>query len=341
MKKIAELAGVSRATVSRVLSKPEKVHPKTRERIQSLMEQSGYTYHAGAAELIKRKTFFIGLVIPSVISLAFSNTVLAVQEAADELGMSVILGCSEFDEKKESKLLSQFMTRRVAGVIMCGNTVENEDQILRLQQIGIPCVIIWTTPDNPNLCQAGFDNRAASATAVKYLIDMGHKHIALITGPLGGGRRVSDRILGFTSTMEKHGLAVPEGYLRRAEPTIVNGEREAFGLLEMSPRPTAIFAASDMLAIGVLSAARKMSLNVPRDLSVIGFDDIEFATHTEPPLTSVAVPEKEMSRMAIHMIKQLINKEISPPRTFCLDTQLIVRKSCAPPGDNGLGALPV
>ena len=332
MQKIADMAGVSRITVSRVLCDPDKVKPRTRERIRRIMDKFGYTYHAGAAELIKRKTFIIGFIIPSVVSPAFSNTVLAVQEAAIELGMSLILGCSEFDAKKEEAILRQFLARRLAGVIMVGSAGENAELILRLQNSGIPCVVIWTSPRSPHLCEAGFDNEAAAARAVQYLIDMGHERIAMITGPQGVTRRVEDRLQGFRNTMRERGLAVDPGYVRSTVPTIANGEKEGLRLLGMTPRPTAVFAASDMLAIGVLAAARKSGVSVPRDLSVIGFDGIEFSAHTDPPLTTVAVPEKEMSRMAIHMIKQLIGREIAPPQSHCLETDLIIRDSCAPPG---------
>ncbi|MCC8189523.1 MAG: LacI family transcriptional regulator [Planctomycetes bacterium] len=331
MQQIADLAGVSRTTVSRALFEPDKVRPETRETILDIMNRFGYTYHAGAAELTRRKSLLIGLIIPSVISPAFANTILQVQEAATELGMSLILGCSEFSAHKEEAVLNQFLTRRVAGVILLGHAVENESHILRLQASGIPCVVIWTSPNNPHLCQAGFDNAAAATAATEYLIGMGHKRIALITGPRGSVRRVEDRVEGYVAAMRAHRLPVRPAYLRSAEPTIGNGERETIALLDATPPPTAIFAASDMLAIGALSAARIRGLRVPDHLSVMGFDNIEFAAHTDPPLTTVAVPEREMSHMAIQMMKGLINHEITPPKSYRLDTQIIVRKSCRPP----------
>lgn len=340
MQQIADLAGVSRATVSRVLCSPEKVSPATRERILNIIGESGYTYHAGAAELIKRKTSIIGLIIPTVVSTAFSSTVLAVQAAAIELGMSLVLGCSEFSAEKEEALLRQFQARRVAGIILVGHADANEELIVNLQNNGIPSVTIWTSPASPQLCEIGFDNAAAAAKAVRYLVEMGHRRIAMISGPLGGGRRVAERLRGYTETLAESGLEADMRYVRSVEPTIANGEREAMELLGMPSRPTAIFAASDMLAIGTLGAAKKVGLSVPGDVSVAGFDDIEFSAHTDPPLTTVAVPEKEMSRMAAHMIMQLIHGEITPPRSYCLETELIVRQSCAPPRNAKRGASP-
>lgn len=331
MKKIADLAGVSRSTVSRALSNPEKVNPKTRDAILRIVKEYGYMYHAGAAELIKRKTFLIGLIIPSLGSSIYANTIFAVQSAAAEIGMSVILACSEFNAKKEADILNQFMARRVAGIIMSGVMKENEPLIKVLQKHGIPSIIIWNSPTHPDLCQVGVDNVASASMAVQYLIELGHKRIAMISGALAAGSRVADRIAGYRMIMEKYGLEIPPGYLLSDVPTIANGEIHAMTLLGMPKPPTAIFAASDMLAIGVLKAARKMSVNIPKELSVVGFDDIEFATHTQPPLTTVAIPEMEMSRLAIALLHKLINQEIAPPKRYCLDTQFVMRKSCAPP----------
>ncbi len=331
MQQIADAAGVSRATVSRVLFSPDKVREDTRERILRIIRDLGYTYHAGAAELIKRKSFLIGLIIPTGVSIAFNNTILTVQQAANELGMSLMLGCSEFDAVQEKAILDQFMARRMAGIIMIGSAEENEPAIERLQNSGVPVVVIWTSPGNDQLAQIGFDNAAAASTAVQYLVDMGHKKIGLISGPFGGGRRVRARIEGYRATMRENNLPVPDSYIRSAVPSIDNGEREAIHLLDMPDRPTALFCASDMLAIGALSAARKMGIRVPSQLSVVGFDNIQFTEHCEPPLTTVAVPEQEMSRMATHLLKQLISGEVTSRRSVWLETQLIVRKSCAPP----------
>lgn len=334
MQKIADLAGVSRATVSRALSQPEKVRPETRETILNIMRECGYIYHAGAADLLKKRTHIIGIIMPSVNSSVFADTTLTVQKAANELGMSLLLGCSEFDPRKEMDILHQFLARRVAGIIMIGYYWQNEGLILNLHKNGIPTVVIWDSPRNPKLCQVGFDNAKASARATQYLIDMGHKRIAMISGPRNEAGRVEERISAFLDTMRANGLETPDEHLVSCEPNIVNGERHALDFLSSSRRPTAIFAASDMMAVGVLSAAKSLGLRVPDDLSVVGFDNIDFAAHTNPPLTTVAVPEKEMSVMAAHMIKQLINGEISPPKSYCLDTSFVVRESCAPPQGN-------
>lgn len=331
MQTIATLAGVSRATVSRVLSTPEKVKPKTRETIENIMRECGYIYHAGAADLLKKRTHIIGLILPSVLSSVFASTILAVQKAANELGMSLLLGCSEFTPQKESDILHQFLARRVAGIIMIGYYWQNEAQILNLHKNGVPTVVIWDSPRNAKLCQIGFDNARAAAQATQYLIDMGHKRIAMISGPRNQAGRVEERISGFLETLRKNGLEDGDELVASCEPSIASGEQYALDMLSSPRRPTAIFAASDMMAIGALSAAKSLGLRVPADLSVVGFDNIDFSAHTNPPLTTVAVPEGEMSIMAARMIKQLINNEITPPISHCLETSFVIRESCAPP----------
>lgn len=331
MQKIADIAGVSRATVSRVLSTPDKVKPETRALIRGIMEECGYIYHAGAADLLKKRTHILGLIMPSVMSSVFANTILAVQKAANELGMSLLLGCSEFNPAKESEILRQFLARRVAGIIMIGFYWQNENLIIDLYKNGIPSVVIWDSPNNPKLCQVGFDNAKASAHATQYLVDLGHRKIGMISGPRNQAGRVEERISGFLDSMRSNGLDVPDGWIASGDPSIATGEKNALDLLGSPERPTAIYVASDMMAIGAIGAAKKLGLRVPEDVSIVGFDNIDFASHTNPPLTTVAVPEREMSVMATHLITQLINGEIAPPISYCLDTSFVVRESCVPP----------
>ena len=330
MQAIAELAGVSRITVSRVLRSPHLVRSDTRERILSIINELGYVYHAAAADLIKGKTSIIGLILPTIRTLVFAETILAVQDAANELGMNVILGSTQYDPLLEEQLLRQFQGRRLAGLILVGFTPGREEQILSLQAGGIPSVVIWNTPSGSGLNQVGFDNRAAAREVMEYLIGLGHRRIGLIVGPESGGTRVRERVDAYKEALGAHGLPFEEKLVRSAEPTIPNGEAEAKHLLtRVSPRPSAIFAASDNLAIGAISAARALGLGVPTDLSVCGFDNIDFAAHSNPPLTTVDVPAREMARIAAGYLSELIQgKNNSQPLLSCLETRLVIRDSC-------------
>ena len=332
MQAVAEQAGVSRTTVSRALCTPERVRPATLARIQAIMERLGYVYHSAAADLPRKKTSIIGLVIPSLRTPIFADTILAVQNAADELGMTVMLGCSHYDPVREEHLLHQYRSRRLAGLILIGHTPGREAQIQDLQAAGIPCVVIWTTPDHPSLSQVGFDNRQSVEEMIDYLVGLGHTRIAIVTGPLGAGRRVQDRLEGYKNALERHGLAFDRALVGAGEPEISVGEEEMRRLMSLKNPPTAVFTASDMLAVGALSAARKLGLSVPGDVSVAGFDDIEFAAHTNPPLTTIAVPSREMAWMATRFLRDLINgREPEGAKTCRLSTRLVIRESCGPP----------
>ena len=333
MQAIADMAGVSRTTVSRVLHAPQTVHLRTRERILSIMRQAGYVYHAAAADLPKGKSSTIGLIIPTIRTTVFAETLLAVQDAAAEMGMTIMLGNSQYDPVLEEYILSQFQRRRPAGLILVGFTPGRERRILDLQHNGIPCVTIWTTPSDSGLHQVGFDNRKAALEMMEYLIGLGHRRIGIITGPKNGCMRIQDRLAGYREALEKHGIPCDPALMRSIEPTIANGEVEAMHMLAgLSERPSAIFAASDVLAVGALSGARKLKLRVPDELSVAGFDNMDFSAHSCPPLTTVAVPAREMAWIATRLLRELIlGKKHEGVHTSCLATQLIIRESCAPP----------
>jgi len=333
MQVVADMAGVSRITVSRALRTPHLVRRDTCERILTIVNRLGYVYHTAAADLIKGKSSIIGLILPTTRAMVFAETILAVQNAADELGMNVIFGSSEYDPLLEERLLRQFQGRRLAGMILVGFTPGREEQILTLQKGGIPSVIIWNTPcPDSGLNQVGFDNRKATKEAVEYLISLGHQRIGLIVGPDGSGARVRERIEAYRETLDAHSIPFDDRLFRSAIPSIANGEREAQYLLtELSPRPSAIFAASDSLAIGVLSAARSLGIDVPGDLSVCGFDNMDFSAHSDPPLTSVNVPAREMARIAARYLQDLIQGKTPEKSLYtCLDTRMVIRSSCAP-----------
>lgn len=339
MQAVADLAGVSRITVSRVLRSPHLVRPETRERILAIIDRLGYVYHAAAADLIRGKTSIIGLILPTIRTLVFAETILAVQNASSELGMNVILGSSQYDPVLEERLLRQFQGRRLAGLILVGYTPGREEQILSLQEGGIPSVVIWNTPiPGSALNQVGFDNRKATLTMMEYLLGLGHRRIGLISGPEGAGVRVRERVNAYREALAAHGIPYDPGLTRAVEPTIANGETEARHLLTwVSPRPSAIFAASDNLAIGAISAAKNLGISVPGDLSVCGFDNMDFSAHSCPPLTTVNVPDREMARIAARRLRSLIQGDTpASPLSVCLKTRLVIRESCAPPSARGV-----
>lgn len=331
---IAKLAGVSSATVSRAIHSPHKVRPETRARVHRLFEKHNYIYNATAGDLSRQKTKVIGLLIPTTRSPVFADSVFAIQEKCQDYGYSVILGNTQYDAQIERRLIRQFQERRVAGMILTGFAYGHEQVITDLIEADLPTVVIWEKIENPIINYVGFDNFQTAYSMTEYLIRLGHRRIGLIMGPYSKVGRVRKRWEGFQAAMARHGLKIDPELVIEKEPTLQNGREAMDQILDRPERPTAVFAASDVLAIGALKAAKEKGLNVPRDLSVAGHDDIDFAAYTDPPLTTVQVAGHEIGRLAVEVLLGKIENNKGRVRRHCLETKLVIRESC---GDRKAG----
>jgi DNA-binding LacI/PurR family transcriptional regulator len=325
---IAKLAGVSSATVSRVIHSPQKVRPETRRRVCQLFEKHHYIYNATAADLSRQKTKVIGLLVPTTRSPVFANSVLAVQEQCQNYGYSVFLGNTQYDAQTEERLIRQFQERRVAGMILTGFAFGREQLVTDLIEAGLPTVVIWEKLDDPLINYVGFDNFQTAYVMTNYLINLGHRRIGLIMGPYSKVGRVRKRWEGFRAAMAEKGLKIEPGLVIEKEPTLKNGEEAMAQLLNHHKRPTAVFAASDVFAIGALKAAKERGLMVPRDISIAGHDDIDFAAYSTPSLTTVRVPSYEIGRLAVEVLLSKIENNKGRSRQHCLETKLVIRESC-------------
>ena len=322
------MAGVSLATVSRTIHSPHLVRKSTRERVIHAMEKVNYVYHAAAADLSRKRSSIIGVIIPTARSLVFSTTLQAIQEAAQQNNYSLVTGSSKYDMVTELRLLQQFKERRVAGIILTGFVFGQKDVIKELVKGGMACVVIWDKLDDPDLSYVGFDNFKATYKITEYLISLKHRRIGLIVGPYTKVERVNRRLEGFKAALKDYGLSYDPALVIEKEPTLVDGKEAMSRLLTTPERPTAVLAASDTLAVGALAAARDMRLRVPEDISLAGFDDIEIAAYCNPPLTTVNVPAYEIGQIAFKILLNLINDKSSHVEQYCLDTSVIVRGSC-------------
>lgn len=327
MQAIAAKAGVSIATVSRAIHSPHLVHADTRERILRVMAENHYVYHATAADL-RRKSTTIGVIVPTTRSHIFAASIQGIQEKAQETGHSLIVGTSRYDMETELKLLMQFEEKRLAGVILTGFATGLHDHVRDLIRRGIPCVVIWELLQDDLMSHVGFDNHGAAFTMTEYLIGLRHRRIGLIIGPYSKVSRVRKRLEGYRAAIEAHGIAYDPTLVIEKEPTLVDGREAMQRLLTRPEPPTAVFAASDVLAIGALAAIRDKGLRVPRDISLAGFDDIDFAAFCDPPLTTIRVPAHEIGQMAVKVLLELADGDLTQPRRYRLDTDLVIRASC-------------
>jgi DNA-binding LacI/PurR family transcriptional regulator len=331
MEDIARLAGVSKATVSRTINSPHLVRPEKRERIKKVMESHHYIYDAVAGDLSRKRSSVIGLIIPTVRSSIFANSTHGIQECARENGFSLLIGNSNYDPELEAALLKLFQQRRVAGLILTGLTTGVEHLVKEVGRSGIPCVVTWEIVQSGSISYVGFDNFKAAFTMTEYLIRLRHRRIGLIIGPYRRIGRVRRRLEGYRAALESHGLPFDESLVVECNYTLIEGREAMARLLSRPERPTAVFAASDVLAMGALAAARDQGLKVPEDVSVAGFDDIDFAAYCVPPLTTVRVPAYEMGQLAVRVLLDLINGGPGESRQYCLETDLIIRGSCDVP----------
>ncbi|UCH19648.1 MAG: LacI family DNA-binding transcriptional regulator [Deltaproteobacteria bacterium] len=329
MQEIARLSGVSLATVSRTIKNPQLVRPKTRERVLSMMAEHNYVYHATAADLSRRKSSVIGVTIPTTRNPVFASSSLAIQEIAQKKGFSIILGNTHHDAAIERQLLQSFQERHVAGMILTGFTLHQEAYLNNLARAGIPCLVIWEKLDEPWLSYIGFDNFKAARSMTEYLISLKHRRIGLIIGPFSKIGRVKKRLDGYRSALQDHNIAFDPDLVIEKEPLLYDGKEAMTRLMFLPKRPTAVFAASDMLAIGALSAAWDLGFNVPQDVSIAGFDDIDFAAYCSPPMTTVRVPSHEIGRLAAKYLIEAIEQGSMPLRHHCLDTDIVVRNTCS------------
>ena len=328
MQEIAVKAGVSLATVSRTIHSPHLVKTETREHIRQVMTEYHYVYNMTASDFSKKRSSVIGVIIPTTKGAIFSNSTQAIQEKAQEKGFSLIVGNTGYDGDVESTLLRQFQERRLAGIILTGFAIGQESAVREVVQSGIPCVVIWETLEDSSLSFVGFNNFTAAYSMTEYLIRLKHERIGLILGPYTKVRRARRRLEGYLAALGDNGLRYDPRMVIEKHPTLHEGEEAMRKLMSMRQPPTAVFAASDMLAVGALAAAREKGFRVPEDVSVAGFDDIDFAAFSNPPLTTVRVPASQMGKMAVEMLVEMIEGNSGEVRQITLDTELIVRGSC-------------
>jgi DNA-binding LacI/PurR family transcriptional regulator len=335
MERVAQLASVSIATVSRVINTPERVAPETRERVHAAIARLGYSYNAVAGSLSRQWTMILGLIVPTVTNPIFAESTRGIQQAANARGYALLIGSTDYRADVEEQLVKTFRQQRVDGLIVTSSHPESP-ALVEAQQAGTPVVLTYSSRLRSQLPCVGVDNAAAAATAVGHLIRLGHRRIAMLAGTFSGSDRSYARYLGYRSALAAHGISPEPDYLIEVPYTIDDGVAGARRLLGLAERPTAIFCANDILAFGAIRAMLDAGLRVPQDISVVGFDDSPMAAITNPRLTTVAQPAFTMGERACELLLALINGE-QPERTLILPTELHIRETTAPPPATGEG----
>ncbi|WP_200952078.1 LacI family DNA-binding transcriptional regulator [Arthrobacter sp. Soil736] len=321
-KDVARYAGVSTAVVSYVVNGgPKKVAPATEAKVQEAIRLLGYRPNAAARALKLGSTETIGLIIPDNSNPFFSLLAHAVEDAAAELGFALFLTNSDGDLAKERRNIRNLAARRVDGVVLA--SVLLDPDLADLQAAEIPSVLLSHSERSAGFTTVGVDLAEGARTAVEHLIGHGHTNIGLAMGTTTGNEGDA-REDGWLQALKDAGL--PEGPIARSEFTRIGGYAAGKRLLASANRPTAIFASSDMQAIGILRALHEAGLSVPGDVALASFDGSVEAEYSWPPLTTVEQPVRAMAEAAVRALVGVDRGE--PPRHHVFPTRLLVRQSC-------------
>lgn len=329
---VARHAGVSIATVSRVLNDSGPVAERARRRVEASIATLGYTPNAAARALVRSRSETIGAVVPTLENASFAIAVEALQARLRAAGYTLLLASSGYDQRNESTQIRTLLSRGVEGVVVVGGNHDPEIELLCAAR-GVPLVQTWTLRgDAPCV---GFDNRAIGRQLTEHLLDLGHRSIGVIAGVTRGNDRAAERVAGIAEALAARGIDLAREHLIERPYRIAEGQVGLRALLAAEPRPTAVICGNDLLAFGAMLEARKRGIRVPGELSVAGIDDLEFAAELDPPLTTVRVPAEEIGRRsAEYLIERLDGRPVAAVTEVA--TSLIVRGSTAPapkPGD--------
>ena len=327
---IAKIVGVSQATVSRVLNRPERVKRETREKVLNAFEKYNYVYNAIAGGLTKKRSATLGLIIPTITNPVFAIFTKGIQDVARNRGYSILLGNTDYSYDEELKLVTLFHEKRVDGIIFTG-APGNEKSIEFMKRLKIPYLISWEVVEDKGTCFVTFDNVKSGCVVTDYLISLGHRRIAMLAGRFGETGRAHKRWLGYRQSLERHGIPYDERLVIENEYTIIAGKEAMARLLGIPDSPTAVFCGNDILAFGAMAAVKEAGCRVGADVSIVGFDDLEASEVTDPPLTTVRVPGYKMGTLGAETLIGLIDGEIKDPHQYVLETSLIIRGSTGNP----------
>jgi len=326
---VAQAAGVSPATASRCINRPDMVREDRRLRIQAVVAELGYVPHGAARALASNRSMTIGALFPSLDSLLFSSFIGPLQRCLRAQGYTLVVSSSDYDDAMELQQLSNMVSNGVDGLVLVG-TYHSPRVYEFLERKSVPFVLTWAWDEHHERPQIGFCNAAAAEAMASYLIDIGHRNIAMISGPTQGNDRAAERVAGVRRAMTAHGFELrPENFKERIFD-LQEGARAFRELMTQPVPPTAVLCGTDFFAFGALFEAKRMGLEVPRDVSITGFDDTDLAASIVPSLTTMRTPRAEMAvQTAAFLIARLAGDTAVQSRK--LDVELIVRQSSARP----------
>jgi LacI family transcriptional regulator len=328
IKEVARRAGVSLGTVSNVLNRPELVSPPTRQRVLDAIAELGFVRNDSARQLRAGRSRTVAIVVLDVSNPFFTDVVRGAEAVVEEAGGTVVVCNSGSSVRRERRHLDILEEQRVQGVLVTPIDDGPQPRLDRFVERGIPVVLVDRGAGNASRCSVAVDDQLGGRLAAEHLTDQGHRRIAFVGGPLAL-RQVADRRAGLAAVLAERGLPDPH-VVWTTELTVPAGRDAADKLAKTSPsrRPTAIFCANDLLALGVLQGLTARGLRVPDDVALLGYDDIEFAAGAAVPLSSVRQPREQLGRTAAQLLlEESTDREHHRHRHVVFQPELVVRQS--------------
>ena len=331
IKDVAAMAGISYTTVSHVLNKTRPVSEHVRLKVEAAIAELDYVPSAVARSLKARSTATIGLLVPNSVNPYFAELARGIEDACERNGYCVILCNSDDDPQKQRSYLRVLLEKRIDGLVVA-SVGEDRDLLESLSCVRTPMVIVDRALEGVEADLVRIDHEHGAYLATRHLLELGHRDIATIAGPVDTGVGQL-RLAGFQRAMAEAGIQVADGHVVHSDFTSPGGHAAAARLLD-GKRPTAIFASNDMIGFGVLRAAAERNINVPGELSVIGFDDIELSRYVYPALTTVGQSIRELGESAAALLlSRIVTPRQGDAEHRIVAPRIVLRESTGPRPD--------
>lgn len=323
---VAREAGVSMATVSRVVNGNPNVKPTTRKKVLAAIEQLGYRPNAVARGLASKKTTTVGVVIPDISSIFFSELARGIEDIATMYKYNIILSNSDQNKDKELHLINTMLGKQVDGIVFMGGEITDE-HIQQFKQASIPVVLAATVDKTNQTPSVNIDYEQAAYDAVSYFVDRGHQKIAAVIGPVEDPINGEAKLNGYRRALEEGGLTYNDGYVAVGDYTYDSGKEAVDQLTQLQEPPTAIFAATDEMALGVIHQYQDNKVKIPDEVEVISCENTRLSQMVRPTLSTIVQPLYDIGAVAMRLLTKYMNKETVEEETVVLPHRIEFRHS--------------
>ena len=323
---VAKMAGVSTATVSRALNKPDTVSEAVKKKIERIIKKIGYIPNAGARSLMLKRTGSIGVIVPTLDNAIFAQGLEEFQRQLSQSGYQMLVASTNYDPEIENQQMRNLLLQGVEGIAMFGSSQKLElIRLLRTRKL--PYIHIGTLDTPLNGYAAGFDNKKAIQLGVEYLVQVGHRNFGMIAGKTENNDRARDRVDGVVELLKRNRISLKKESIIEVPYQIQDARIALKKLLQINPSISAVVCGNDVLAIGALLEAQSQGIKIPHQCSILGFDNLELSRHIQPSLSTIHIDAIGMWSKAAHHLMSQINGINRLPRKILADVSLVIRDS--------------